>query len=128
MGFIEKIKEIQALGELELAFLLAGDEKVLRVAGEWERLGRVIADEQLDKWAELRRLERNDHDTIVRSTEVSEEVPGLRRSMFYASELLVNRVGVYSELVESNNGSTDDPQSLSPTIWHFSLESSWFAR
>jgi hypothetical protein len=127
MGFIEKIKEMQALGELELAFLLAGDEKVLRIAREWDHLGQVIANEQLDKWEMLRRLERNDHDTIVRSTEIAEEVSGLRSSMLYASELLVNRVGVYSELVESNNGSVDDPQSISPTVWHFSLESSWFA-
>lgn len=128
MGFIERIKEMQALGELELAFLLAGNEEVLRTAGEWDDLGQVIAGEQLEKWVMLRRLERNDHDTIVRSTEVAEDVPGLRRSMLYASELLVNRVGVFSELIESNNGSIDDPQSVSPTIWHFSLESSWFAR
>lgn len=127
MGFGELIKT----QELEIAFLLADNEDALRQAREWERLGQVIANDQTDKWAMLRRLERDGKDSIVRSTTVAEEVPGLRTSMNYAAVLLFNRLQIFSAVAEYENvipPTPDNPEPATDRIWHFSLDSSWFAR
>jgi hypothetical protein len=127
MGFGELIKT----QELELAFLLADNEEALRQAGEWEHLGQVIADDQTDKWAVLGRLERDGKDSIVRSTTVAEEVPVLRTSMNYAATLLFSRLQVFSSVSEYESAITptpDNPEPVADRIWHFSLDSSWFAR